>query len=95
MLAPLGQVLLADGLAGKFGREHGRHFREGIEPGDEGPRSLALLQPVVDLFLDGLGEASDFTFGCFIHIFWPTNQTNDTNGGSFFLWSEKGGYGRM
>jgi len=44
------------------------------------PPIPALLHPGLDLFLGGLGPASDFASGCFIHI---------------FLWPEKGGYGRM
>jgi len=38
--------------------------------GDEPPRLLAVLQPAVDLFLDGLGEAADFTFGSCVHNFY-------------------------
>ena len=70
VLAPFGQILLANGLAAKFSRQHGLHFRKGIEPGDQRPRFLTILQPAVDLFLDGPGEASDFTFGSFIHNFY-------------------------
>jgi len=58
----------------------GLDFRQGIEPGNQWPPFLGVIQPAVDLLLNGLGEASDFTFGGFIHI---------------FLWPEKGGYGRM
>jgi hypothetical protein len=64
------RILLANGLASKFRRQHGRHFRQGIESGDERPHLLAMLQPAVDLFLDGLGEASDFTFGSCVHNFY-------------------------
>ena len=53
-----------------FRRQHGLDFREGIKPDDQRPRSLAVLQPAVDLFLDGSGEASDFAFGCFVHNFY-------------------------
>jgi len=74
MLAPIGQVLLVNGLARKFGCQHGLRFRQGVEPGDERSRSLAIFQPAVDLFLDGLGQASDFAFGCFIHKSLPTNR---------------------
>jgi len=63
MFAPLGQVLLADGFAGEFRRQHGLHLRQGIESGGEGTRLLSIRQPTVDSFLDGLGEAPDFTFG--------------------------------
>ena len=77
------RILLANGLASKFRRQHGRHFRQGIEPGDQCPRSLALLQPAVDLFLDGCGEASDFSFGCFIHIFFMVGKGR--------IWADVGG----
>ena len=65
--------MLTDGFAGTFRRQHGRdarYCRQGIEPGDERPRLLAVLQPAVDLFLDGLGEASDFTFGRCVQNFY-------------------------
>jgi hypothetical protein len=42
-------------------------FRQGIEPGSQRPCFLAILEPAVDLFLEGLGEASDFAFGGVIH----------------------------
>ena len=75
MLAPLGHVLLANGLAREFRRQHGRHFRSGIEPDDQTPPLLATLHPAVDLFLNGLGEASDFAFGSFIHNFFLAGLT--------------------
>ena len=42
----------------------------GHKPEDRRPRFLAVLQPAVDLFLDGPWQAADFTFGSFIHNFY-------------------------
>jgi len=65
----LGFLFDPEAKASKFHRQHGLDFRQGIEPGDQRPPFLIALQSAVDRFLDGLGEASDFTFGCSIHIF--------------------------
>jgi len=69
MLTPRGQILLTKGLAGKFRRQQGLDVRQGIEPSDERPCLLAVLQAAIDRFLDGHAQASDFTFGSCIHNF--------------------------
>jgi hypothetical protein len=68
-VAPLRQVLLADGFAAEFRRDYGLHFGQGIEPGDQRARPLAILEPAVEFLLHRLGQASDFAIMGQVHKF--------------------------
>ena len=58
--APLGEVCGGDGAAVEVGGEEGLDFGEGIEPVEEGWGQFAVVEAVVELFADGVGEAGDF-----------------------------------
>lgn len=54
-LSPLGEVLLADGVAGELVGDDFLDFGELIEPGGDGFFAFAVFEAGVDLFADGFG----------------------------------------
>jgi hypothetical protein len=59
-LFPFGEVLFVDGAAVEFSGEDGFSFRQGVEPGEDGFVRLVVVKTEVELFADGVREASDF-----------------------------------
>ena len=60
-LAPVAEVLPADGAALELVLEEGLDLGEGVEPGEEGVAGLVVAEAAVELFAEGEGETGDFT----------------------------------
>jgi hypothetical protein len=58
-LFPIGKVLFGDGVVVEVG-EDGFDFGEGVEPGENFFGGLVVEEFEVELFADGVREASDF-----------------------------------
>ena len=58
--APLGQVIFADGVAGKPAGEDGLNLGLLVEPLNHHCAGFTVQQAVVDRIADGLGKAGDF-----------------------------------
>ena len=60
-LAPVAEVLPADGAALELVLEESLALGQGVEPGEEGVGWLIFAEAAVELFAEGEGEAGDFT----------------------------------
>src|SRR5437867_5310181 len=61
-LPPFGEIDGVNGLIFKVFLEDGLDLGHGAEPLDEGFGVMAILKALVNLFTDGVGETSDFSF---------------------------------
>ena len=60
-LAPVAEVLPADGAALELVLEESLDLGQGVEPGEEGVAGLVVAEAAVELFAEGEGETGDFT----------------------------------
>ena len=59
-ILPFGEIAWADGVAVEFGLQHGTNFRDSIESGENGFGFVAVLEALIELLADGVGESGDF-----------------------------------
>ena len=59
-LFPFGEVLFGDGTVIEIDSEDGFDFGERVEPGEDGFGGEAVVEFEIELFAEGMREASDF-----------------------------------